>query len=179
MALVIGLLVLVFNQFLQFIALFVWIGAGQEATTTTMKHSLGGIPVRQAMITDFRILSPRDTLKKAVDLVLSGSQQDFPVVEGGELVGILPRSELLRALAEDGQDVHVEDVMLTDSKVVHPHDMLDQTLARHQACQCHTIPVSEFNRLIGLVTMENIGEFLMIQAALKAKTIPLAAQQLA
>ena len=82
-------------------------------------------------------------------------------------------------LSEDGQDVPVEDVMLTDFEVVHPHDMLDQALARHHACQCHTIPVSEFNRLIGLVTMENIGEFLMIQAALKGKPIPVAAQQLA
>jgi len=167
MALIFGFLGFLFNPFLLFIALFVWIGAGQEASATMMKHSLGGIPVRQAMITNFRSLSPRDTLRRAVELVLSGSQEDFPVVDNGDLVGILTRGDLLRALAEEGQDAPVADVMRKDFEVVHPHDMLDSALARHHKCQCHTIPVSESGHLVGLVTMDNIGEFLMIQAALK------------
>ena len=178
MALLFGFLGILFNPFLLFIALFVWIGAGHEATATMMKHSLGGIPVRQAMITDFRTLSPHDTLRQAIDLVLTGSQVDFPVLDGEKIVGILTRSDLLRALAEEGQDAPVEHVMLKDFEEVHPHDMLDQALARHHEYQCHTIPVSEFGRLVGLVTMDNIGEFLMIQAALKGVRAPLSAQQI-
>ena len=81
MALLFGFLGLFFNPFLVFIALFVWIGAAQESSMVQMRSALGGIPVSQAMITDFRALSPDDPLSRAVDHVLAGFQQDFPVLE--------------------------------------------------------------------------------------------------
>ena len=79
------------NPILLFIALFVWIGAGQEASMTQMKAALAGIPLRRAMLTHFRTLSPTNTLGDAVDLLLTGSQQDFPVVANGRVEGILSR----------------------------------------------------------------------------------------
>jgi Zn-dependent protease len=59
MAFLFGLVGLFSNPFLIFIALFVWIGAGQEAAMTQMKSALGGIPLERAMITDFRTLARR------------------------------------------------------------------------------------------------------------------------
>jgi Zn-dependent protease len=53
-ALLFGFLGLLINPFLLFIALFVWIGAAQEASLVQMKSALAGIPVRRAMVTDFR-----------------------------------------------------------------------------------------------------------------------------
>jgi hypothetical protein len=43
--------------------------------------------------------------------------------------------------------------------------MLETVLGRLQGRDCHTIPVLERGTLIGLVTMDNVGEFLMIHAA--------------
>jgi hypothetical protein len=43
--------------------------------------------------------------------------------------------------------------------------MLETVFARLQGRECHTIPVLEHGALIGLVTMDNVGEFLMIHAA--------------
>ena len=80
MAFLFGMLGLFFNPFLIFIALFVWIGAGQEAAMTQMKAALGGIPLERAMITDFRTLAPQDSLARAVELLLSG--RSWP--RGGE-----------------------------------------------------------------------------------------------
>ena len=80
MAILFGFVGLQGNPMLIFIALFVWIGAGQEASMAQMKSSLAGIPVRRAMLTHFRTLTPDNTLGDAVDLLLTGSQQDFPVV---------------------------------------------------------------------------------------------------
>jgi hypothetical protein len=44
-------------------------------------------------------------------------------------------------------------------------EMLETVLGRLQGRDCHAIPVLEHGVLIGLVTMDNVGEFLMIQAA--------------
>lgn len=161
-----GFIGLFTNPFLLFIALFVWIGAEQEASMVKMKSALGGIPVRRAMLTEFRTLAPRDLLARAVEFILTGSQQDFPVTDDGHVVGVLTRSDLLRALAQQGQGVLVADVMQREFQVVDSTEMLETAFARLEACECHTLPVTRNGQLVGLVTMENVGEFVMIQAAL-------------
>jgi Zn-dependent protease/CBS domain-containing protein len=172
MALLFGLIGLFFNPFLMFIALFVWIGAGQEAAMTLMKSALGGIPVQRAMITDFRTLAPKDSLSRAVDLLLAGAQQDFPVVEGGAVVGIVTRGDLLAALARQEQRAPIDQVMRRDFLVADASDMLDVTFQRLQGHECRTIPVVHRGNLVGLLTMDNVGEFLSIQAALSGRATP-------
>jgi Zn-dependent protease len=166
MALLFGLLGLFFNPFLIFIALFVWIGAGQEAAMTQMKAALGGIPLERAMITDFRTLSPTDSLARAVELLLAGAQQDFPVVDDGAVVGILTRADLLTALARQDQRSPVADVMRRDFLTADASDMIDVAFQRLQGRDCHTIPVIRRGTLIGLLTMDNVGEFLRVQTAI-------------
>jgi Zn-dependent protease/predicted transcriptional regulator len=155
------------NPFLIFIALFVWIGATQEASMATMKSALGGIPVNRAMMTDFRSLKPSDSLQRAIELVLATPQQDFPVVEEGKVVGILPSRELMTALQKQGQDALVGDVMRRDFISVDANDMLDAALGRVQTSECCLIaPVIHHDELVGLLTAENVREFLLIASAL-------------
>ncbi len=162
-----GLLGLFFNPLLMFIALFVWIGASQEASATQMKAALAGTPVQTAMMTDFQQLSPGDTLVDAARMVLQGSQQDFPVVEQGEVVGILTRADLLLALAEQGNKYPVSAVMRRDFFAAEDTEMLETAIQRLQECKCHTMPVLHQGRIAGLLTMDNLGEYLLIQAAMK------------
>ena len=166
MALLFGLVGLFFNPFLLFIALFVWIGAGQEAAMTQMKWALGGIPLERAMITDFRTLAPDDSLARAVELLLSGAQEDFPVVDDRAVVGILTRGDLLKALARPDRQAPVAQVMRRDFVVADASDMLDLTFQRMQGHDCHTIPVVRRGNLVGLLTMDNVGEFLSVQSAI-------------
>lgn len=169
MALVFGFLGLFYNPFLLFIAHFVWIGAGQEADAVQMKSALGGIPVRLSMLTDFRALSPHDRLTHVIELILDGSQQDFPVVDDGRVVGVLTRGDLLLALAKQGKDAAVAEVMQRDFQTIDAAEMLESAFARLQTCACHTLPVLRQQQLVGLVTMENLGEYLMIESALRGE----------
>ena len=93
-ALLFGVLGLFFNPFLIFIAVFVWVAGTQEAGMVLMRSALGDVPVLRAMITDFRALRSDDPLAQAVEHLLGGFQQDFPVVEDGQVVGVLTRNDL-------------------------------------------------------------------------------------
>lgn len=170
MAFLFGFVGLFTNPFLVFIALFVWIGAAQEASMVQMKSALGGIPVARTMLTDYRTLAPQDTLAQAINLILAGSQHDFPVVDNNRVVGILTRDKLIAALSQRGQDVPVAEVMQRNFVAVEYSEMLETALMKLEECECQTLLVTHGGQLVGIVTKENIGEFMMIQAALdKAK----------
>jgi Zn-dependent protease/predicted transcriptional regulator len=166
-AILFGFVGLFSNPFLLFIAFFVWIGAAQEASMVQMKSALAGIPASRAMLTDFRTLAPNDTLSHAVDLILAGSQQDFPVASNGQVVGVLTRGNLLTGLAQRGPETLVADVMQREFEVIDSHEMLEVAFARLQTCQCQTVPVMHQGQMVGLVTQDNVGEFLMIHGALR------------
>lgn len=104
LALVFAVVALFSSPMLLFIALFVWIGATQELAATKIRAALSGIPVRATMSTDFQYLESSDTVSDAAYSMLSGSQQDFPVLHQNRVIGILTRPNLLAALAENSPD---------------------------------------------------------------------------
>lgn len=172
MALLFGFLGVLYNPFLIFIALFVWIGATHESGMVQVKSALGNIPVGRVMITDFQTLTDKNTLADAVELILAGSQQDFPVLDHSEVVGVLTRSDLLVALAKRDPSTPVAEVMQKDFRIVGPLDMLEGAFSYLQGCQCRTLPVERNGQLVGLLTMDNVGEFISIQSALKTARAP-------
>jgi len=167
-ALIFGFIGLFTNPFLLFIALFVWIGASQEASMVQMRDSISGIPVTRAMQTKFETVSPSDTLAYVAKLILAGAQQDFPVAQDGQIIGVLTRDDLIRALSDNGQNTSVSSVMRRDLPVVDSHDMVELAVARLQESGSKTLPVMHLGKLVGLITSENITEFLMIRSALRA-----------
>jgi CBS domain-containing protein len=166
-AYVFGFVGLFKDPFLLFIALFVWMGAEQEAAMVQVHTSLGGIPVQRAMLTEFRTLNPDDTLQTAIDHTLGGWQQDFPVVSGEHVLGVLTREDVLRSLAQQGADVRVHEAMNREFTSVDSHDMLESALVVLHDCKCRSLPVVHDGRLVGMLTTDNVGEFLMIRSALR------------
>jgi CBS domain-containing protein len=158
------------NPMLLLIALFVWIGAGQEAAAVEMKSSFAGVRVRQAMLTDLRSLSPSQPLGDAARLLLAGSQQDFPVIENGEVVGVLAHTSLIEALRERGVDTLVGEIMERSFRATSADEDLDAALGRLESGQAPgqatLLPVMWNRQLVGLLTAENVGEFYMIRRTL-------------
>lgn len=139
-----------------------------------MKNSISGIPVTRAMQTDFKTLSPGDRLSQVVGLILAGSQHDFPVVDAtGRVTGILDRDTFMKALTEHGQSAPVIDFVRSDLPAVDSYEMLEPALMRLQESGSKTLPVTHGGHLVGLITMENITEYLMIRSALNtASRVP-------
>ena len=109
---------------------------------------------------------PNDALQRAIDLTLGGSQRDFPVVDDGRLVGLLSQDDLMRALQQSPASEVVASVMRKEYQHCEPGEMLESVFMRIQEDGAHTVPVVRDGELVGLLTMENIGEMLRIQAAL-------------
>lgn len=172
MAVLFGLFGLIsFNPILLFIALFVYVGAQQEAQQAMFRALTQGIPVRQAMMTRFQVLHPDDSLAAAVEALLAGAEQDFPVVEDNQIVGVLTRKSLLRALAREGREGRVRDAMLPTCQPIEDTAMLEEAFLRMQETGCEAIPVVHNRQLVGLLTLENVGELMMISSALRQAEI--------
>ena len=163
-----GIIGLFYNPLLLFIAFFVWIGAAQEAGMAQMQSAVGRTPVQQAMMTDFKLLNRNDSLDRAVELTLAGSQKDFPVVDNGHIKGILTQTDLLKALSAREHHPTVTSAMQNNFVTVESLEMLESAFAKLEDCNCHTLPVLLDRKLVGLLTMDNLGEYVRIQAAMKS-----------
>jgi Zn-dependent protease/CBS domain-containing protein len=167
-ALLLGLWGLFFNPFLMLIAAFIWMGAKGEASLVQVKSALGGMAVSQAMITEFRVLGPLDTLSRAVELTLSGFQQDFPVMEGNQLVGIVTHAHVLAGLAAHGPSGAVKLVMEEKVDTAHPDELLQSAFERLQSRGGRAMVVVRDGQVVGLITPQNVGEMLTMDKALRA-----------
>lgn len=166
LALVLGFVGLFVNPMLVFIALFVWVGAAQEAQGVETKSALEGVPIDDLMIRRFQALRRSDSLESVVGYVVEGFQVDFPVIDDqGQVIGILTRNGLLNALARRQPDLRVVDAMATNFCVVERTESVAEALQRLQTDDCTTLPVVDQGRLVGLLTIENVGEFLLIKQA--------------
>jgi Zn-dependent protease len=150
---------------LALVALFVWIAATGEALAVRTSAALEHVPLSGVMVTDFRTLAPHDTLRRAAELTIDGFQHDFPVVDDGALVGMLTQRALLRALAERGSAATVAEVMERDCPTASVDDPAETALERLRATRGTTLPVLRDQALVGVLTAENVSEFLSLRAA--------------
>ena len=164
-AILFGLMGLVYSPLLLFIAVFVWLGATHEAGVTRMKSAVGGIPVHKVMASEFKTLSADESLQRAVALSLAGSQKDFPVVSDGILEGVLRQSDLLTAISRQDAQATVASIVRKDADSVEATEMLDTVLTRLNECRCDLLPVTRDGEVVGVITPDNLGAFIRFRDA--------------
>ena len=171
MALGFGLFGLLFNPFLLFIALFVYIGAEQEAQAATMRSLFEGLTVRSAMVTRFNVLRDDEPVARALELLIESEQHDFPVVDpDGRVVGMLSRTLLLNALGRGDERRAVGEVVRAardgaQQLVLSPAASLDDAVEEVRNAGLASVPVLDDGRVVGLLTLENLAELAMIHNA--------------
>ena len=154
-----GLLVLV--------ALFVFLGAGAEAAAVETRAAGAGLSAAQMMVTHFRSIPIHATLAEAVELLLSGEQREFPVVDNlGRVEGILTRDHIIKGLSQRGAGSIVGEVMAAQAPLVAPTLGFQEALERLRASGLPALPVVDATgRLVGLLTMDNITDLLLVRRA--------------
>jgi Zn-dependent protease/CBS domain-containing protein len=143
------------------IALFVFLGAAQEAAFTRGRAAVRGRTAREAMVTRFETLTPQDPISRGTALLLESHQHDFPVIDAwGRLAGLVTRPQLLEAFARQGGDTPVLDVMLREPPTVPPDAGLEQVLQLLQQAPGLPLLVVDEDRLLGMITVENLSELI-------------------
>jgi len=156
-----------YNLFLVLIAIFIWIGATAEAGLASARSVLSGITARSAMETNFAVLAPDDSLGRAVQLTLDGSQKDFPVVRDGAVIGVLRQMDLLRGLHDHGKLYRVDQVMQGPPGTMELGESLEDVLESLGADPSGLLAVTDHGRLAGIIDVDNLMELLRIRKALQ------------
>jgi CBS domain-containing protein len=165
---VFGIVGIFYNPMLLIIAIFIFLAASGEAAQAQLRAVAQGALVSDAMITKFASLGTSATVGDAVDALIRTTQTEFPIVDGsGHLRGVLTRDAMIKALKERGPDTPVLEVMQADIPTVPARAKLDTALRSLMERGRPVVGVTEADgRLVGLLTVENLGEMMMVQAAL-------------
>jgi Zn-dependent protease/CBS domain-containing protein len=166
-AVVFGILGAFYNPMLIIIALFIFLAASGEAAQAQLRAVAQGSLVSDAMITEFQSLGTSATVNEAAEALIRTTQTEFPVIDGsGRLRGVLTRDDMIKALKERGPETPVIDVMQADVPTVPARAKLDTALRSLMQKGRPVVGVTDAqDRLIGLLTVQNLGEMMMVHSA--------------
>ncbi len=144
------------DYWLSFAGFFIMIGAQVEDQGVFFQSVVDTVHMREVMLTDFATLSPSDTLADALVRCVHSLQEDFPVVRGPQLVGIISRQRIVEALRSEGNG-YVQAAMSKAFQVARPEDTLGTTIRRIQTGRgLSLIPVTDSGRVVGIVSVQNL-----------------------
>ncbi len=170
-AVVLGFLGLFGNPLLILVAVFVFLAASGEAGYVQARDLTRGRRAGDVMITSFATLGVQSSVAAAADLLLRTTQHEFPVTDGaGRLRGIVTREVIVAALAREGEDAPVMDIMLRDVPQVEESACLEAVHERMLQEGTRFVGIADQNGIfLGYLTPENIAEMVMIATARAAR----------
>jgi stage IV sporulation protein FB len=150
---------------LALVSLFVFLGAGAEAAAVETRVAGKGLNAGQMMVTHFRTIPVHATLSDAVELLLSGEQREFPVVDNmGRVEGVLTRDNIIKGISLRGPTSTVGEAMTAEVPAVSPLLGFQEALERLKASGLPALPVvDESGQLVGLLTLDNITDLLLVR----------------
>ena len=165
LAIVIGVYALISGNFvLALIAVIIFFGANQETATAESKTVLKTLRVGDAYNKNALTLTVGDRVHKVVDYLLTSYQPDFAVLQGSNLLGIVTRNDVLRAMASSPTDLFVTEIMQRNVVKVDASMTLQEVGERMQAQSARVAAVYNGTTYLGLVGLEDISEAFTILA---------------
>lgn len=152
-----------YSPILMVIGVFIYFAAASEEQTASFKAFASHLKVEDAMEEPQTAFKASDPLSLAVSSLLATPQRDFAVVdENYRPIGLLDREALFSALKATEPEVPVSGAM-RNVTVINAGEVLDEAVNRMRVSGTKAEPVIDAQgRLVGMLTVENIAEMLMI-----------------
>jgi Zn-dependent protease/CBS domain-containing protein len=147
--------ILMGNWWLVMIGFFLFVGAQLEERSAVFQSVLQSVRLEEVMLTDFATLSPADTLEDALEKAVHTLQDDFPVVRGSDMVGVVSRQKILEALRAEGNG-YVQAIMNRIFDVAAKQESLASAFRKLSARNLSIIPIVDEQQLVGIVTLQNL-----------------------
>jgi Zn-dependent protease/CBS domain-containing protein len=113
------------------------------------------VHMEDIMLTHFSTLSPADTLEDALSKAVHSLQDDFPVVSGSDLVGVINRQTIVERLRREGNG-YVQAAMSRAFEIAERTESLASAFRKLTTRGLTLIPVVDQERLVGIVTLQNL-----------------------
>ena len=143
------------DTWLTMVGVIIFSAAQLEERAVIFQSVLDNVRLEEVMLTDFATLSPADTLEDALDKAVHSLQDDFPVVRGSDMVGVISKARILEALRMEGNG-YVQAVMNKIFEVSVRQESLSSAFRKLTARNLSIIPIVEDQRLVGIVTLQNL-----------------------
>ncbi len=143
------------NAWLTLVGVFLFISAQLEERSAVFQSVLETVHLEDVMLTDFATLSPADTLEDALDKAVHTLQDDFPVIRGTDMVGVISKQKILDALRSEGNG-YVQSVMNRIFEVAQKKESLASAFRKLTSRNLSIIPIVEDQHLVGIVTLQNL-----------------------
>ena len=143
------------DRWLTLVGVVVFCAAQLEERALVFQWVLDNVRLEEVMLTDFATLSPADTLEDALEKAVHSLQDDFPVVRGSDMVGVISKQRILESLRAEGNG-YVQAVMNKIFEISVRQDSLGSAFSKLTARSSSVIPIVEDQRLIGIVTLQNL-----------------------
>ncbi len=154
---------LLFNPFLIFIALFIFLGAYGENQMVLHLSLLKGHTVEDAMMINITVFKPEDPMDIVVDKIIYGTENNFVIVKDSTIVGLLYHKDIIE---NSNKNIMVKDVMDTNFKVLDVNDHLKEVYSLIQSKKTPFFPVVENKKLVGAIDNINLNEYILLQSKL-------------
>jgi Zn-dependent protease/predicted transcriptional regulator len=154
---------MVSNAWITLVGVFLFLAAQMEERSAAFQSVLDNVRTEEVMLTDFAVLSPADTLEDALAKAVHSLQDDFPVVRGNDMVGVISRSGIVQALRARG-NAYVQSAMTKFFEVARRQDSLASVFRRIAPQDLTLLPVVEDQRLVGIITLQTLMHNMAILA---------------
>lgn len=151
------------NPMLVFIALFIYLGSRGEYEAVKSQHALSGFKTSDVLMKNYTVLKAEEPISSAVNELLNGQDTRFLVEENNQIKYILTKTDIIKALSQHGKDVNIRQYASPISFYADKElsvERLMETMVKHQFS---IVPVMENEKIIGVVDLENIKEFISLQ----------------
>lgn len=148
------------NILLILVAVFIFMGAGQEASVVQPNATsvLKTMRVGDAYNKHALQLHIGDRVSKVVDYILTSYQPDFAVMQGSNVLGFITRDDVLRNLAVDPSDRYVTEIMQRNLLRIDANKSLDETRQMMAEAGARVAGVFDGALFLGLINIDDIGE---------------------
>jgi Zn-dependent protease/CBS domain-containing protein len=163
-AVLIAIVGLFYNPFLVLIAFVVWAGASQERALVQLKSAISGVPVSAAMLRRVETISPEQPLEDAAAMLLRGGLNQLPVIDHGEPIGVITRSDVATALSHAGPNATVANAPQHTVVMVSPGDSLDSVLDKLRQAPDSVALVVDHGQPVGVLTAEHLAAYVALHS---------------